>query len=55
MQPAFSPRRLRVWNTKTGAAICDLNFVTAVLAVRMNRQRYVGGALDDMLSPQCQC
>ncbi|EEY62758.1 uncharacterized protein PITG_21699 [Phytophthora infestans T30-4] len=38
-QPAFSPRRLRVWNTKTGAAICDLNFVTAVLAVRMNRQR----------------
>ncbi|RLN91996.1 hypothetical protein BBJ28_00006821 [Nothophytophthora sp. Chile5] len=41
MQPAFSPRRLRVWNTKTGAAICDLNFVTAVLAVRMNRQRLV--------------
>ncbi|KAG6572837.1 putative autophagy-related protein [Phytophthora cinnamomi] len=40
-QPAFSPRRLRVWNTKTGAAICDLNFVTAVLAVRMNRQRLV--------------
>ncbi|CAH0481055.1 unnamed protein product [Peronospora belbahrii] len=40
-QPAFSPRRLRVWNTKTGSAICDLNFVTAVLAVRMNRQRLV--------------
>ncbi|TDH68904.1 hypothetical protein CCR75_000326 [Bremia lactucae] len=40
-QPAFSPRRLRVWNTKTGAAICDFNFVTAVLAVRMNRQRLV--------------
>ncbi|KAI9911122.1 hypothetical protein PsorP6_009145 [Peronosclerospora sorghi] len=40
-QPAFSPRRLRVWNTKTSAAICDLNFVTAVLAVRMNRQRLV--------------
>uniref|UniRef100_A0AAV1TEQ4 Autophagy-related protein 18 n=1 Tax=Peronospora matthiolae TaxID=2874970 RepID=A0AAV1TEQ4_9STRA len=40
-QPAFSPRRLRVWNTKTGAAICDLNFVTAVLAVRMNRQRLI--------------
>ncbi|GAB9462722.1 hypothetical protein Gpo141_00000208 [Globisporangium polare] len=40
-QPAFSPRRLRVWNTKTGAAICDLNFITAVLAVRMNRQRLV--------------
>lgn len=30
-----------MWNTKTGAAICDLNFVTAVLAVRMNRQRLV--------------
>lgn len=41
VKPAFSPRRLRVWNTKTGAAICDLNFVTAVLAVRMNRQRLV--------------
>ncbi|CEG49067.1 Uncharacterized conserved protein, contains WD40 repeats [Plasmopara halstedii] len=40
-QPAFSPRRLRVWNTKTRAAICDLNFITAVLAVRMNRQRLV--------------
>ncbi|KAJ0391637.1 hypothetical protein P43SY_006851 [Pythium insidiosum] len=40
-QPAFSPRRLRVWNTKTNAAICDLNFVTAVLAVRMNRQRLI--------------
>ncbi|TMW64921.1 hypothetical protein Poli38472_009088 [Pythium oligandrum] len=40
-QPAFSPRRMRVWNTKTNAAICDLNFVTAVLAVRMNRQRLV--------------
>jgi autophagy-related protein 18 len=41
LQPAFSPRRLRMWNTKTNAAICDLNFVTAVLAVRMNRQRLV--------------
>lgn len=40
-QPAFSPRRLRMWNTKTGAAICDLNFVTAVLAVRMNRERLI--------------
>lgn len=30
-----------MWNTKTGAAICDLNFITAVLAVRMNRQRCV--------------
>ncbi|EQC41297.1 hypothetical protein SDRG_01272 [Saprolegnia diclina VS20] len=40
-QPAFSPRRLRVWNTKTSAAICDLNFVTAVLSVQLNRQRLV--------------
>ncbi|CCI49425.1 unnamed protein product [Albugo candida] len=39
--PAFSPRRLRMWNTKSGEAICDLNFVTAVLAVRMNNQRLV--------------
>ncbi|KAF0687579.1 Aste57867_20698 [Aphanomyces stellatus] len=40
-QPAFSPRRLRVWNTKTSAAICDLNFATAVLGVQLNRQRLV--------------
>ena len=41
LQPAFSPRRLRVWNTKTQAAICDLNFVTAILSIQMNRQRLV--------------
>ena len=39
--PAFSPRRLRIFNTKTGRAICELNFVTAVLAVKMNRKRLV--------------
>ena len=34
-----SPRRLRVLNTTNGATISELNFVTAVLGVRMNRQR----------------
>lgn len=38
-QPAFSPRRLRIWNTKTQTSICELNFVTAILTVQLNRQR----------------
>eukprot|EP00163_Fabomonas_tropica_P023246 TRINITY_DN40547_c0_g1_i1.p1 TRINITY_DN40547_c0_g1~~TRINITY_DN40547_c0_g1_i1.p1 ORF type:complete len:358 (-),score=50.46 TRINITY_DN40547_c0_g1_i1:150-1223(-) len=37
--PSFSPRRLKVVNTKTGMSICELNFMTAVLGVRMNRRR----------------
>ena len=37
--PAFSPRRLRLWNTKTKESICELNFVTAILSVAMNEQR----------------
>ncbi|KAG5184715.1 autophagy-related protein 18, partial [Tribonema minus] len=40
-QPAFSPRRLRLWDTRKRAALCELNFVTAVLAVRLNRRRVV--------------
>lgn len=39
--PAFSPRRLRIWNTKTKTVICELNFITAVLAVQMNRDRVI--------------
>ncbi|KAK1947298.1 Autophagy-related protein 18 [Phytophthora citrophthora] len=56
-QPAFSPRRLRVWNTKTGAAICDLNFITAVLAVRMNRQSTMKilETLDTSPNPKALC
>eukprot|EP01133_Synstelium_polycarpum_P008665 gene8665-10171_t len=36
-----SQRRLLINNIKTELAICDLNFVTAILAVKMNRKRDV--------------
>jgi autophagy-related protein 18 len=37
-----SPRRLRLWNTHTDTDVgCDLCFPTAILGVRMNRQRLV--------------
>jgi hypothetical protein len=40
-RPAISPRQLQIYNTKTGSAICELNFVSAILAVRLNRKRAV--------------
>jgi autophagy-related protein 18 len=40
-QPAFSPRRLKLFNTSTMATIHELNFVTMILKVRMNRKRLV--------------
>ncbi|CAM9934685.1 unnamed protein product, partial [Choristocarpus tenellus] len=40
-RPAFSPRRLRLWNTKKANAICEVNFHTSVLAVKLNRKRVV--------------
>jgi len=39
--PAFSPRKLKVFNTKTQTSICELNFVSSVLAVQMNKKRWV--------------
>ncbi|XP_059454594.1 autophagy-related protein 18b-like [Corylus avellana] len=38
-QPSLSPRCLCLFNTKTGAARRKLNFLTSILAVRMNRER----------------
>lgn len=38
-QPSLSPRRLCLFNTKTGTALRELNFLTSILAVRMNRKR----------------
>jgi len=40
-QPAFSPRRLKMWNTKTKTVICELNFVSAIVAVKLNKRRLV--------------
>jgi hypothetical protein len=35
----MSPRRLCLFNTKTGASKRDLNFKTSILAVRLSRKR----------------
>ncbi|KAI9018938.1 WD40-repeat-containing domain protein [Hyaloraphidium curvatum] len=40
-QPAFSPRRLQLTNTKRQSTICELTFVTAILAVKLNRKRLI--------------
>lgn len=40
-QPALSPRRLKIMNTKRESTICELTFPTAILKVKMNRKRLV--------------
>ena len=40
-QAAWSPRRLQINNTKRQSVICELTFVTTVLAVKLNRKRLV--------------
>eukprot|EP00744_Colponema_vietnamica_P022216 GILI01031883.1.p1 GENE.GILI01031883.1~~GILI01031883.1.p1 ORF type:complete len:373 (-),score=5.05 GILI01031883.1:66-1184(-) len=40
-QPACSPRRLILWNTAEMKSICELNFVTSILNVKLNRRRLV--------------
>lgn len=40
-QPALSPRRLKIMNTKRQSTICELTFPTAVLKVLLNRKRLV--------------
>mmetsp|Transcript_4687 Transcript_4687/g.7019 ORF Transcript_4687/g.7019 Transcript_4687/m.7019 type:complete len:339 (-) Transcript_4687:114-1130(-) len=40
-KPAFSRRKLYMYNTKDRAPICELNFVTAILSVRLNRKRVI--------------
>jgi len=37
--PSRSPRRLQIVNTKTKAIICELNFVTPILSVKLNKKR----------------
>ncbi|GAV74994.1 hypothetical protein CFOL_v3_18474 [Cephalotus follicularis] len=40
-QPSLSPRRLCLFNTTTGTALRELNFLTSILAVRLNKKRIV--------------
>ncbi|KAK3015487.1 hypothetical protein RJ639_005473 [Escallonia herrerae] len=40
-QPSLSPRRLCLFNTTTGNALRELNFITSILAVRLNRKRLI--------------
>ncbi|KAL3331721.1 hypothetical protein AABB24_032369 [Solanum stoloniferum] len=40
-QPSLSPRRLCLFNTVTGVALEELNFLTSILAVRMNKKRLI--------------
>ncbi|GMH04117.1 hypothetical protein Nepgr_005956 [Nepenthes gracilis] len=40
-QPALSPRRLCLFNTTTGTALQELNFLTSVLVVRLNKLRLI--------------
>jgi len=40
-QAAFSPRRLRIFNTKTEKYICELNFLSTVLQVRLSYSHLV--------------
>jgi len=38
-QPSRSPRRLQITNTKTKTVICELNFITPILSVKLNKKR----------------
>jgi len=40
-QPTLSPRKLLIKNTSTQKTICELNFVSTILAVKMNRKRMI--------------
>ncbi|KAI8607238.1 hypothetical protein BC830DRAFT_175561, partial [Chytriomyces sp. MP71] len=39
--PQQSPRRLQIVNTKRDSTICELTFVSSILAVKLNRRRLV--------------
>jgi len=40
-QPTSSPRKLKILNTSNHSTICELNFVSSILAVKMNKKRMV--------------
>ena len=47
-QPAFSPRRLTIWNIAERAPICETSFPDSVLSVQMNRIRMVAVIIDEI-------
>lgn len=47
-QPAFSPRRLTIWNIAERTPICETSFPDSVLSVRMNRMRIVAVIIDEI-------
>lgn len=40
-EPLFSPRKLRLCNTRNNTLICELNFITAIQAVKLNKKRMI--------------
>ncbi|WOL19682.1 autophagy-related protein [Canna indica] len=40
-QPSLSPRRLCLFNFLTGTALRELNYLTSILAVRLNKKRLI--------------
>jgi autophagy-related protein 18 len=38
-QPSMSPRRLKIINTKRNSTICELNFPTSILSIKLNKSR----------------
>jgi len=40
-QPTLSPRQLKMYNTSKNESICELNFVSSILTVKMNKKRMV--------------
>ena len=36
----FSRARLTIWNTNNNTGICELSFISPIVYVRMNKQRY---------------
>ncbi len=45
----FSPRKLRILNTKRQTVVCELNFPSKILAVKMNR-KWLVAVLEDKIS-----
>lgn len=40
-QPSLSPRRLCLFNTTTGMALRELNFLTSIVSIHVNRKRLI--------------